>query len=371
MTTGRPLLINTDAEWHAMGMTDDLIGDPNMPITEGIIAAPLLTSNGTTLGSVSVQSYQPYAFTEPQSGLLASMAHHIALSLENARLIEQSQRQVQALEAAYDQLQHTQTQLVEAERRRAIGDIAAGVAHDFNNLLGTILGAAQLIDFAENVDQARNEAAVIELAARDASLIVRRIQEFTRTRLPQAHSVIEIHDLIHSAVDLTRPRWRDQARLQGIAIQVQFDLKPVAQVLGVAAELREVLVNLIGNAVDAMPHGGQLGFHTRLQDGQVIIAVTDTGEGIKPDVLAHIGEPFYSTKGEHGSGLGIAVSQAIIRRHGGQLKLTSEGSGTTVTITLPEQHSNLHSCRCRLPIDNRHVMAQFYWLRTIPSCVLC
>ncbi len=334
-TEKRAVLFSSDAEWQARGMGVDLVGDASMPVTEAVIAAPLLASDGAVLGGVSVQSYQRAAFDQQQLSLLGSMAHHIALAVENARLIERSEQQVAALAVAYEQLKQTQHQLIEAERRRAIGDIAAGVAHDFNNLLGTMLGAAQLIDFAESVADAQAEAAVIAEAARDASVIVRRIQEFTKSLQPTDQTAIDLPALVQSVLELTRPRWRDEAQLHGLRYAIQLDLAPTPPIQGNVGELREVLLHLISNALDAMPQGGELQFRTFAEGDQAICSLTDSGVGISPEVLAHVGEPFFTTKGGHGSGLGLAVSQAVIRRHGGTLQLTSEGHGTTATFRLP------------------------------------
>ncbi|HEX6291618.1 MAG TPA: ATP-binding protein, partial [Herpetosiphonaceae bacterium] len=229
-----------------------------------------------------------------------------------------------------------QHRVVEAERRRAIADIAAGVAHDFNNLLGAILGNAQLIGLASTLDEAQELAKTIEMAARDAATIVRRIQVFTRSRDSAERVPVNIHALIRSAVNIVRPRWRDEAQLRSITIDLSYELEPVDPVLGIEAELREVLVNLLINAVDAMPSSGPLVVGTRQQDDQVLIYVRDAGVGMNPEVLARAGQPFFSTKGSQGSGLGLAVSQGIVQRHGGELLIESvEGRGTVVTLQLP------------------------------------
>lgn len=331
-----PVRFNSGQELEAAGVVWGQAGDITQPITEAVIGAALHASDGSPLGLISVQSYQRNAFDQRDAALLASIARQIALVVENARLIEQDQQRLRELEQANRELDLAQHRVIEAERRRAISDIAAGVAHDFNNLLGAILGNAQLIRLAETLEEAQALAEMIEVAARDAATIVRRIQEFTRSRDTLERTAVSVEALIESAINMTRPRWRDEAQFLGVAITIQREIQPVEAVLGIEAELREVLINLILNAIDAMPEGGTLTIGCRQVGDVVSIWVRDTGIGMSPEVLAHIGQPFFTTKGSRGSGLGLAVSQGIVQRHGGELTFHSvEGQGTTATIALP------------------------------------
>ena len=331
-----PVLFNTEQEMQTAGVSWHQIGDLDQPITQALIGAPIHATDGSFMSLLMVQSYSPNAFDQRQAALLGSIARQVALVIENARLIEQDQRRLHELEQANRELEEAQHRVIEAERRRAIGDIAAGVAHDFNNLLGAILGNAQLIGLAHALDEAQELAKTIEIAARDAATIVRRIQVFTRSSDSAERVPVNIHTLIKSAVNIVRPRWRDEAQLRGITIDLIFELEPVDSVLGIEAELREVLVNLLINAVDAMPVSGPLVVGTRQEGEQVLIYVRDTGIGMSAEVLARAGQPFFSTKGSQGSGLGLAVSQGIVQRHAGELVIESvEGEGTVVTLELP------------------------------------
>lgn len=331
-----PVLFNTEQELIEAGISWDDVGDPDQPATESLIGAPLRVSDGTCIGVISVQSYNRNAFDPRHAALLASIGRQVTLVIDNARLIEQDQRRLRELELAYHELELAQHRVVEAERRRAIGDIAAGVAHDFNNLLGAILGNAQLIGLADTLPDAQEMAHTIEIAARDAATIVRRIQEFTRSRDAAEREPVDIAALLDSAIHMTRPRWRDEAQLRGITIELRNERTPVEQVLAVEAELREVLVNLILNAIDALPSGGTITVGCDTRDDAVHLWVRDSGIGMSPDVLARAGQPFFSTKGSRGSGLGLAVSQGVVQRHGGELVISSiEGGGTTVTLQLP------------------------------------
>jgi signal transduction histidine kinase/ActR/RegA family two-component response regulator len=331
-----PVLFNSEQAMRAAGISWHQIGDLNQPITQALIGAPIHATDGSFMSLLMVQSYYPNVFDQRQAALLGSIARQVALVIENARLIEQDQRRLRELEQANRNLELAQHQVVEAERRRAIADIAAGVAHDFNNLLGAILGNAQLIGLASTLDESQELAKTIEIAARDAATIVRRIQVFTRSHDSAERVPVNIHTLIKSAVNIVRPRWRDEAQLRGVTIDLIYELEPVDPVMGIEAELREVLVNLLINAVDAMPSSGPLIVGTRQAGEHVQIYVRDAGIGMKPEVLARAGQPFFSTKGSQGSGLGLAVSQGIVQRHGGELLIESvEGQGTSVTLELP------------------------------------
>lgn len=336
MQQPKPVLFTSEQAIIEAGIEWSDIGDPEQPSTETVIGAALHSSDGCPMGLISVQSYDRNAFDHRQAALLGSIARQVALVVENARLIERDKQRLRALELANRELELAQHRVVEAERRRAIGDIAAGVAHDFNNLLGAILGNAQLIAMAEALDEAQEMASTIEIAARDAATIVRRIQEFTRARGPVERSPVDVQAMLRSAVDITRPKWRDVAQLRGSTINLEYDYQPVETVLGVESELREVVVNLIVNAVDALDNDGTITLGCQQHGGFVHIFVRDTGMGMHADTLARAGQPFFSTKGSNGSGLGLAVSQGIIQRHGGELIISSiQGQGTTVTLQLP------------------------------------
>jgi signal transduction histidine kinase/ActR/RegA family two-component response regulator len=336
MLQPKPVLFNSEQEIIEAGISWSDIGDPDQPATEAVIGAALHASDGSQMGLISVQSYHRNAFDQRHAALLGGIARQVALVVENARLIQQDQQRLHALEQANRDLELARHRAVEAERRRAIGDIAAGVAHDFNNLLGAILGNAQLIGLARTLEDAQEMAATIEVAARDAAIIVRRIQEFTRSSSPAVRTPVDVHALLRSAIDITRPKWRDEAQLRGVLINVHVDYAPVERVLGIEAELREVLVNLMVNAVDAMTTSGTLALGCEQHGTSVHVYVRDMGIGMTPDILAHAGQPFFSTKGSNGSGLGLAVSQGVVQRHGGELVIESvQGRGTTVTLQLP------------------------------------
>jgi signal transduction histidine kinase len=215
--------------------------------------------------------------------------------------------------------------------------MAAGVAHNFNNILTTILGHTQLLlAFPSDTTTMHEGLAIIEKATRDAAQMVQRIQTFARGNPAAECHLTDLVQVIKEAVDTTRPVWKQQAEHQGRSIDMTLEFDPIPMVPCRAAELREVLTNLILNAVDAMPSGGSLSIRTYAQDHFACIAVSDTGVGMPEDMLQRIFDPFFTTKKEKGTGLGLSVSHTLIKGHGGDIAVQSTpGSGTTFVVTLP------------------------------------
>jgi PAS domain S-box-containing protein len=227
----------------------------------------------------------------------------------------------------------------EGEKLRALGQLASGVAHDFNNLLASILGNVQLLErsLGTRDPAVRRKLMAIERAARDGAETVRRIQNFTRDQTELSGDRLPVRELLEQAAELTRPRWKDQAQARGISIQmVVGDVDPELAVAGSGAELREVLTNLIINAVDAMPAGGRITLEAERQGNRALLRVRDTGHGIDEATRRRIFEPFFTTRGPQNSGLGLAVSYGIVRRHGGDIDVESQPEGGSVfTVRLP------------------------------------
>ena len=223
-----------------------------------------------------------------------------------------------------------------ADKLRALGQLASGVAHDFNNSLAAILGRAQLLRRQVDDQALVRNLDIIQTAAEDAAATVRRIQTFARKSPVKEFEMLDVRTLLHDAVEITRTRWQNEARLRGLEYDVQLAAETGINTYGSASELREVFVNLIVNAVDAMPRGGQLHITGRSSDGRLQLQFSDNGTGMAEDVKQKIFEPFFSTKGAHGTGLGLSVSYSIIERHEGSICVDSEpGNGATFTIDLP------------------------------------
>lgn len=223
-----------------------------------------------------------------------------------------------------------------ADKLRALGQLASGVAHDFNNSLAAILGRAQLLHRQTRDPALVRNVEIIETAAQDAAATVRRIQTFARKSSATEFEFVDVRDLLKDAVEITRTRWYNEARLRGLNYEIKLVAESDLPANGSASELREVFVNLIVNAVDAMPQGGCLAISCERHDDRLRLRFADTGAGMPEDVREKVFEPFFSTKGAHGTGLGLSVSYSIIERHGGSIKVDSEvDQGTIFTIELP------------------------------------
>jgi PAS domain S-box-containing protein len=225
--------------------------------------------------------------------------------------------------------------LLHTERLRILGQMASGVAHDLNNTLAHILGNLQLLlDAIEHPAQlALLER--IQQAAIDGAETVRRLHSFTRTRETPAE-LVDLSALVADVAELTRPTWEAATQQRGVPVELVVQTRPVPPIMGNAAELREVLVNLVHNALDALPHGGTVWLRTAPSGSEVLVTVADNGVGMPPRVRHRIFDPFYTTKGQKGSGLGLSIAYTIVSRHKGQIAVDSdEGQGTTFTVRLP------------------------------------
>lgn len=251
------------------------------------------------------------------------------------------QRQTMDLEKTVAELRETQQQVIQQERMRALGTMACGIAHDLNNGLTLILGYGDILLADQEKfpleSPERHQLEEIVLAGCDNAKLVERLREFYRPCTPREHhEVVHLDVLIEEVISLTAPKWQSGADATGGTIHIEKHLEPTAPILAAPAELREVLTNLIFNAVDAMPRGGQLLFRTSGCGDRVRLDISDTGIGMSEETREKCFEPFFTTKGQHGSGLGLAMSYGIIRRHGGSIEINSKvNQGTTFTIYLP------------------------------------
>lgn len=247
------------------------------------------------------------------------------------------------LEDTSQELRSTQQQLLRTERLKLLGEMAGGVAHDFNNSLASIQGLAETMLMYPEVladhQQVQEFLEMICTAAEDAANVVKRLGEFYRERgAPPQVERLDLNPLIQQTLGLTQAKWKALTRSRGVQVEVTLDLCPQAWTTGHPAELRQALTNLIFNAVDAMPEGGHLKLRTHLCNrGQVVcLEVEDTGTGMDPATRDRCMDPFFTTKGEQGTGLGLAMVCGILRRHQALLEVESElGKGTTFRLCFP------------------------------------
>ena len=258
---------------------------------------------------------------------------HVETSADQAA---QAENHVKELSHYIAEQERIREQFSQMEKLSALGELASGVAHDFNNTLAGILGRAQLLQRTDDPEKLRRGLDIIIKTAEDGAKTVKRIQDFARQRRDHNFELVSIDQILMDASEITRPRWKNCAEASNIHITLDLQIGSNAMVMGDDSELREVLVNMVFNAVDAMPEGGTLTLSSRTIGEQVVITVVDSGVGMYPEVRSRIFDPFFTTKGKAGLGLGLAVSFGIIRRHSGNIEVESQyGQGTEFRITLP------------------------------------
>ncbi|MCP4634208.1 MAG: response regulator [candidate division Zixibacteria bacterium] len=231
---------------------------------------------------------------------------------------------------------------VQLEKVTALGEMACGVVHDFNNVLASILGHIQLMlmkiktGSLPRTKDIIKDLELVEKITMDGSRILKRIQDFSRMTTTDDSELVAIDRLIDDALEITRPRWKDVPIANGIEINIDTNLQEGLYSYGNASELREVLTNLIINSVDAMPEGGEIRIENNSDDFYNYIAISDTGSGMDEETLKKVFNPFFTTKGNKGTGLGMSIAHGIISRHGGEISLESDpDKGSKVTISIP------------------------------------
>ena len=305
-----------------------------------LVAAPLVLES-TVFGVLFAARAPSHGFSSSDCEFLRQVSEHVALATHQAQLY-------QALQRAYDDLRQTQQAVMQQERLLALGKMASGIAHDINNAISPIgIYTDMLLAHAAEISpQTRGRLQIIQRAIDDVSHTVARMREFYRARTPeQTLHPVDLNNLVLQVLDLTRARWSDMAQGRGVVIKPRKELAPqLPAVLGVESELRDALTNLIFNAVDAMPAGGTLLLRTRtIAQGvepaavrAVQIQVQDTGVGMDEDTRSRCLEPFFTTKGERGTGLGLAMVYGTLQRHEAEIDIHSAiGQGTTVTLSFP------------------------------------
>ena len=273
-----------------------------------------------------------------------------------------------ALQQAYNDLRNTREAVMQHERLRVLGQMASGIAHDINNALAPVKLYVQVLLEDEDglSDRGRANLKTIFKAIGDMTETVARLREFYRSGESRPTlAPLNLNDLIHEVLELTRARWRDMPQQAGIAIGIVTELSDVPPTLGVESEIREAIINLIFNAVDAMPSGGTLTLRTGVTtaDGlmqqeasakQAYVEIIDTGVGMDENTRRRCMEPFFTTKGERGTGLGLAMVYGIVQRNNGVIEIESEpGKGTTMRLRFAVARSSLAQLHSALKSDSR------------------
>ncbi len=337
--------IAVDSNGLAACMKGQLIYEPDIAQTNGdftrrlvdaglraLVISPLL-AQGTVFGVLIVARKEPGTFSSNECEFLRQLSDHVALATHQAQLYS-------TLQQAYDDLRQSQQTVMQQERLRALGQMASGVAHDINNAVAPIaLYTDSLLEHESGLsDRARGYLNIIRRAIADVGETVKGMRQFYRPQDGQsALTQIDLNPIVAQVIELTRVRWRDLPQQRGIAIAMRTELQqPLAAILGQESEIRDALTNLIFNAVDAMPEGGTLTVRTRSSAETVQLEVVDSGVGMDEETRRRCLEPFFTTKGERGTGLGLAMVYGMVRRHSAELEVDSAlHQGTTFRITFP------------------------------------
>ncbi len=303
---------------------------------DSMVIAPLMHES-KVLGIITTARKGLDAFSPDELEFLRQLAEHVGLALAQTELLRE-------LQEAYQNLQRTQQLVLQQERLRALAEMAGGIAHDINNAISPVaLYTDALLSSESNLsERGRKQLQTIQLAIDDVARTVDRMGQFSRRQEDGVElTSVNLAKVCEQSMELTKARWHDIPLRNGISIEFNVELgQDVPEIDASEPELREALTNLIFNAVDAMPRGGTITLSTRLEKksdhDQVVIEIRDTGLGMNEETLKRCLEPFYTTKGERGTGLGLAMVYGIVKRMRGQIEIDSqENKGCTVRILLP------------------------------------
>jgi len=308
-----------------------------------LVIAPLSVES-VVFGVLVVLRAEKQGFSSADCEFLKQLSEHVALATHQAQLYG-------ALQRTYEDLRHSQQTVMQTERLRALGEMASGIAHDINNSISPVALYAELLlsNEPQISDAGRKRLATIRRAIEDVAGTIERMREFYRPReAARAFSKLDIRASIEQVLQLTEPRWRALPQERGLVIELRKELAAsLPDVMGEEVDLRDALTNLVFNAVDAMPDGGVLTIRTRASIDDtgrqsVSIEVADTGIGMDEETRRRCIEPFFTTKGQRGTGLGLASVYGMLQRHDAMLEIDSApGKGTTMRMVFPAVEDEL------------------------------
>lgn len=329
--TGKPLLLQTN--WaHRF---------PNYPNARDSVATlaviPIVVEY-RTLCIITLERLEARPFTKADAGWLMLVGSMVGSALDNIQI--------------HQELQQAQERALEDTKMRALGEMAAGIAHDFNNLLTGIMCNVELLQLTTDLQKVKDRLPRLERAITDAREIIQRISTFGR-RDGSRFTPVRLDEVLRESIELLQPQ------LNAHAVQLEETYTPEVWVQGAPAELREVVTNLVANALHALPAGGAIRLACGQRADTAWFSVADTGVGMPAEVLKRACEPFFSTKGGTGTGLGLSVSYQIIHRHNGHLHLASEeGKGTVARIELPLYQAPAETAAPATPPNRRILLVE-------------
>lgn len=309
-------------------LVSNVTSDPNylpiMPIevkVQSVVGVPLKLK-GVVTGVLFAGSEKLSAFDKADVDALQALGAHISTCIDNARL--------------YEETKEVQDRLAESEKLRALGLMTSGIAHDFNNILSVILSRTEMALREVDDEQILHHLKQVIVSAKEGGETIRRLQGFASTDKDKTDfTIVDINKVVSEAIEICQPRLKDQEQREEIELKITTELHADRQIQGYPSELREVLVNLIFNATEAMPAGGRVSLRTENKDSGISLIISDTGVGMTPEMKQQVFIPFFTMKPGR-IGLGLSMCYGVLQRHGGTIDIKSEvGEGTTITIWLP------------------------------------
>jgi signal transduction histidine kinase len=339
---GKPLLLDEDL--NESQFRDFVKKDKRITSS---LCVPLMVRNQPR-GVLNITLFEKKRkFTQSDLKLAYIFAGNAAIAIDKAGLYEKLKKQTKTLNNVISELKSTQGQSGERERMRALGNLASGMSHDFSNVLTAILSKIRLLSAEmEEKTELRDYkqtllkwVSTVEQLAGHGVETAKQIQKFAKTYQASSQrdfEELDINAIVLEAVGLTRPKWKDEAEVKGIRIEIETELGKVPDPVGDHSEIREVLTSMIFNSIDALPEGGRIRIVTRMHDNKVEIKVIDNGLGMDEETQGRVFEPFFGTKREKADGIALSLAHGIISRHNGETTVESQpGKGATFTVTLP------------------------------------
>jgi signal transduction histidine kinase/CheY-like chemotaxis protein len=285
-------------------------------------------------GTLAVNSVRIDAFSARDIEEIAQALEEGFRRLEDLRRLEEANKYLQS---KMSERQAMEAQLVQSERLRVLGELAAGVSHNLNNILTGVLAPAKLLKWGlEDPQQVQDSIDDIITSAQRAADLVQRLGRSVHGDQSEMLGSVDTNKIVREVAQVTRSRWQGEAQARGVHIDLDLDLNEVPSIRGSEAGLHEMLINLVFNAVDAMPTGGQIRLSTAHSGAFVTLVVRDTGKGMDAETRGRAFEPFFTTKASVGTGLGLSTLYGMVRRWGGIVSADSTpGEGAAFTLRLP------------------------------------
>lgn len=305
--------------------------------TRSIVAIPMKIED-KIIGSLSFRFGEVKKFSEEEISILTMFVNLAANCVNNSRIYEEMER-------AYSDLKRMQEEIINSEKLSAIGRLAYNVAHYVNNVFAVIMGHAQLSLMTEEgiSDKLKNRLEKIEEISKKTSRLIYQLQQFGDIDKSIKKEVLEINlnQLIQEVIEFIEPLIRKQEQEMGISLEVSTNLSQIPEISGNLYELKEVLINIIVNAIEASTEGGRIYISSRFESGNIIIEICDEGVGISEEDKKKVFDPFFTTKGLSHTGLGLSTTYSIIKRYDGEILISPyENKGTKISINLPVYNKN-------------------------------